>query len=89
MKILGTGLSGLVGSRVVELLGTDYVFENLSLETGVDITDKDSVDSFFQNQTHHGYFISLRIRTFRVLRKNGTRGQRVLPGKLTWLQQSI
>lgn len=37
MKILGTGLSGLVGSRIVELLGY-HTFENLSRETGVDIT---------------------------------------------------
>jgi dTDP-4-dehydrorhamnose reductase len=43
MKILGTGLSGLVGSRVTQLLSPDFTFENLSLETGVDITDKESV----------------------------------------------
>ena len=39
MNILGTGLSGLVGSRIVELLKDKHTFENLSLETGVDITD--------------------------------------------------
>ncbi len=44
MKILGTGLSGLVGSRIVELLGNKYSFANISLETGVDITDYASVD---------------------------------------------
>lgn len=38
MNIIGTGLSGLVGSRVVDLLKSDFTFENLSLETGVDIT---------------------------------------------------
>ena len=43
MKILGTGLSGLVGSRVTQLLSPDFTFENLSLETGVDITDQKSV----------------------------------------------
>lgn len=47
MNILGTGLSGLVGSRVTELLAPDFSFENLSLETGVDITDKASVDASF------------------------------------------
>lgn len=47
MNILGTGLSGLVGSRVTELLSPDFTFENLSLETGVDITDKKSVDMYF------------------------------------------
>lgn len=48
MNILGTGLSGLVGSRVVELLAPEFSFENLSLETGVDITDKKSVDGYFE-----------------------------------------
>jgi dTDP-4-dehydrorhamnose reductase len=43
MKILGTGLTGLVGSRVVELLKDKYEFENLSRSSGVDITDKNQV----------------------------------------------
>jgi dTDP-4-dehydrorhamnose reductase len=43
MKVLGTGLNGLVGSRVVELLKDKYEFENLSRSTGVDIEDKNSV----------------------------------------------
>lgn len=47
MNILGTGLSGLVGSRVVDLMSSEYSFENLSLETGVDITNKESVDGYF------------------------------------------
>lgn len=38
MKILGTGLSGLLGSRVVELLSGEHEFINLSRETGFDIT---------------------------------------------------
>ena len=45
MKIIGTGLSGLVGSRVVELLSSSFSFEDLSLDTGVDITHKDIVDA--------------------------------------------
>jgi len=44
MKIIGTGLSGLVGSRVVELLKNQYEFENLSLSTGFDITHKRLVE---------------------------------------------
>lgn len=44
MKILGTGLSGLVGSRIVELLN-NYQFQNLSRETGIDITNKDQIES--------------------------------------------
>ncbi|MBI4066331.1 SDR family oxidoreductase [Candidatus Gottesmanbacteria bacterium] len=43
MNIIGTGLSGLVGSRVVELLQPEFQFENLSLETGFDITHTDAV----------------------------------------------
>lgn len=43
MNIIGTGLSGLVGSRVVALLGKKYSFEDLSLESGVDITNFDEV----------------------------------------------
>ncbi|MBI2614022.1 MAG: SDR family oxidoreductase [Candidatus Levybacteria bacterium] len=43
MKILGTGLDGLVGSRIVELLGDKYAFENLSISTGIDITNRDDV----------------------------------------------
>lgn len=42
MKILGTGLTGLVGSRIVELL-PQYQFENISRATGVDITNKEQV----------------------------------------------
>lgn len=43
MKILGTGLDGLIGSRVVELLSDKYEFENLSIATGVDITDRNAI----------------------------------------------
>ena len=42
-SILGTGLTGLVGSRIVELLAKKYEFENLSYETGIDITNKEQV----------------------------------------------
>ncbi|HVZ58511.1 MAG TPA: NAD(P)-dependent oxidoreductase [Patescibacteria group bacterium] len=39
MKILGTGLNGLIGSRIVELLASSYTFENISRTEGVDITN--------------------------------------------------
>src|SRR3989344_5132524 len=48
IKIIGTGLSGMVGSRIVELLGGQYDFKNLSLETGVDITDKTLIANILQ-----------------------------------------
>lgn len=41
--IIGTGLSGLVGSRAVELLKDQYTFQNFDLTTGVDITNKESI----------------------------------------------
>lgn len=44
-KIIGTGLSGLVGSRVVELLSQQYDFEDISRKTGTNISDKDAVFS--------------------------------------------
>ncbi len=48
VKIIGTGLSGLVGSRIVELLSSKYDFVNLSLETGVDITNLSLLDKKFK-----------------------------------------
>lgn len=45
MNVLGTGLSGLVGSRLTALLSDAFVFENLSLDTGVDITNYAQVDA--------------------------------------------
>lgn len=43
MKILATGLTGLIGSRLHELLAKEYSFENLSRATGINITDYDQV----------------------------------------------
>lgn len=43
MKIIGTGLNGLVGSRIVELLNSSFEFESISRSTGVDITDASQV----------------------------------------------
>lgn len=42
-KIIGTGISGLVGSRIQNLLEQYYSFEDLSLATGIDITDSEKV----------------------------------------------
>ncbi|MBI5613863.1 SDR family oxidoreductase [Candidatus Gottesmanbacteria bacterium] len=44
MNILGTGLSGLLGTSVVDTLKDNFSFTNLSLETGVDITDKTALE---------------------------------------------
>ncbi len=45
IPVLGTGLSGLVGSRLVELLANRYQFTNLDLSSGVNILDAASVNS--------------------------------------------
>lgn len=44
MKVIGTGLSGMLGSRVVSFLAPRFSFENLSLEVGIDITDPIQLD---------------------------------------------
>jgi dTDP-4-dehydrorhamnose reductase len=46
-KVIGTGLSGLVGSRIVELLGDKYEFIDFSLDTGVNVLDKESLAAAF------------------------------------------
>ena len=47
IKIVGTGLSGLVGSRIVELLQKKYQFVDFSLDSGVDITKLPSLKKAF------------------------------------------
>ena len=42
-KIIGTGLSGLVGSRIRELLKDTYDFVDFSLDSGVNILEKDNL----------------------------------------------
>ncbi len=49
IPVLGTGLSGMVGSRVVELLNDKYEFTDLSFNTGIDITSPDQVSEAFKN----------------------------------------
>lgn len=51
-EILGTGLSGLVGSRVVEL-NPQYHFTDLSLDTGYDILKPDTLEDVFKNHPGH------------------------------------
>lgn len=43
-EILGIGITGLVGSRIAELLGNKYDFTNLSIETGTDITNPSTLE---------------------------------------------
>jgi dTDP-4-dehydrorhamnose reductase len=46
-KLLVTGLSGLVGSRLAALYGENYEMVNLDLTSGIDITDRTSVERVF------------------------------------------
>jgi dTDP-4-dehydrorhamnose reductase len=51
-KIFGIGISGLVGSRIQSLLQDKYVFDNLSLDTGVNITDASTLDVIRRDTEH-------------------------------------
>ncbi|MFA5025908.1 MAG: NAD(P)-dependent oxidoreductase [Candidatus Shapirobacteria bacterium] len=46
MKVIGTGLTGLVGSRIIEL-NPDVEFINISIETGVSILDPVALEKVF------------------------------------------
>ncbi|MFA5827857.1 MAG: sugar nucleotide-binding protein [Candidatus Shapirobacteria bacterium] len=48
-KIIGTGLSGLVGSRVVELLQDRLEFVDFSLETGINLLDQQNLSTAFSS----------------------------------------
>ncbi|HPT65754.1 MAG TPA: sugar nucleotide-binding protein [Candidatus Woesebacteria bacterium] len=47
-KIIGTGLSGLVGSRIVELLKDKFEFVDFSLDKGINILDNASLSTAFE-----------------------------------------
>ena len=47
-KIIGTGLSGLVGSRIVELLKDKFEFVDFSLDTNVNILDLANITNAFE-----------------------------------------
>lgn len=42
--IIGTGLSGMIGSRLTEMFKDEFEFVNLDLTTGVDITNSEQVN---------------------------------------------
>lgn len=63
MKLVGTGLSGLVGSRIVELLSPKHTFTNYSLENGVDITDREGILSRINGETEAPWVLHLAAYT--------------------------
>lgn len=54
-KIFGIGISGLVGTRLMELL-PEIAFDNLSLDTGVNIMDPSSLDVIRNDKDHDFVF---------------------------------
>lgn len=48
--IIGTGLSGMIGSRFIELYQDSFNFVNLDLATNTDITNQDQVKKALSNQ---------------------------------------
>ena len=61
MKIFGIGITGLIGSRISELLADRYEFQNLSLEIGVDITNPQTL-SVIENDTERPIVIHLAAK---------------------------
>jgi dTDP-4-dehydrorhamnose reductase len=61
MKIFTIGGSGLVGSRITELLAENYEFSNLSKSNGIDITDPVSLD-IIKNDAEHEIVILLAAK---------------------------
>lgn len=62
-KIFGIGASGLIGSRMAELLADSYTITNLSVETGFDIRKPEMVDRVIAEDTEHSAVILLAAKT--------------------------
>lgn len=60
-KVFITGGSGLVGSRVIELLSNEYQVDQLSLTNGVDITDSRTLVSL-RDDTEHPVVIHMAAK---------------------------
>src|ERR1700722_723275 len=61
MKIFTIGGSGLVGTRITELLKDKYTLDDLSLTNGVDITNPSSLD-IIKNDTEHEVVLHLAAK---------------------------
>ena len=61
-EIIGTGLSGLVGSRLVQLY-PQLNFADASLDTGVDILNRSSLSAFFDQNSNADAVIHLAAFT--------------------------
>lgn len=61
-QIIGLGLNGLVGSRILDLLSDQYEFITLSRSKGVDITNKDSL-KILENYPKAKFVLHLAAKT--------------------------
>jgi dTDP-4-dehydrorhamnose reductase len=61
MKVAGSGLSGLIGTRFQELHGGDHEITNLDLSTGIDITNETQVVEAIKNS---GASVLLHLAAF-------------------------
>lgn len=62
-KIVGTGLTGLVGSRIVELLSDNYEFIDFSINSQVNILDPKILQSAFESHKDADAIIHLAAFT--------------------------
>lgn len=60
-KIFAIGASGLVGSRIGELLGDKYTFQDLSTETGIDITNPETL-KIIADDVHDSFVLHLAAK---------------------------
>lgn len=61
--VITTGLSGLVGSRIANLLSQEFSFVDLSLDTGADITNLDRLKKIFEKHKQINSVIHLAAFT--------------------------
>lgn len=78
MKVLGTGLSGLVGSRIVELLSSHVDFVSLALEKGVDITNHSAVFEAISSSTASWVLHLAAYTDVQAAEKERTKGKESL-----------
>lgn len=60
-NVFGVGISGLVGTRIAEVLQDTYTFTNLSSDTGIDITDPSTL-SMIREDTKHSIVFHLAAK---------------------------
>lgn len=63
MKIYATGLSGLVGSRIYELLKNSFEFIDLSRSKGCDITNLSDLQTHLSNLSSQDFVLHFAART--------------------------